>query len=54
MRLLSFKSYGLAIFASVLAVIPSVSPMDCCGVGEGVGIWSLIVLMSADVRSAFR
>jgi hypothetical protein len=53
-RMLSLKSYGLAILGSVLAILPCISVMGCCGVGEGVGIWSLIVLTSADVRSAFR
>ena len=51
-RMLSMKSRGLAIFGSVLALIPCISFMGCCGIGEGVGIWSLVVLMSADVKAA--
>jgi hypothetical protein len=54
MRMLKLRSYGLAVFASVLAAIPCISPMGCCGVGEGAGIRSFVVLMNADVRSAFR
>ncbi len=54
MRMLKLRSYGLAVFASVLAAIPCISPMGCCGVGEGAGIWSFVVLMNADMRSAFR
>jgi hypothetical protein len=54
MRMLSLKSYGLAVFASACAAIPCVSPMGCCGIGEGIGIWSFVVLMNADVRSVFR
>jgi hypothetical protein len=54
MRMLKLTSYGLAVFASVLAAIPCISPMGCCGIGEGAGIWSFVVLMNADVRSAFR
>jgi hypothetical protein len=42
-RMISLKSYSLAI-----------SPSACCGFGIGIGIWSLVVLMSADVRAAFR
>jgi hypothetical protein len=53
-RMLKLKSYALAVMASALAVIPCISPMGCCGIGEGIGIWSFVVLMSADVRSAFR
>jgi hypothetical protein len=26
----------------------------CFGIGEGAGIWSFVVLMNADARSAFR
>jgi hypothetical protein len=53
-RMLSLKSYSLAILASALAAIPFISLMGCFGIGQGVGIWSLVVLMSADVRTAFR
>jgi hypothetical protein len=52
-RMLSLKSYGLAVFASVLAAIPCISVMGCCGLGEGIGVWSLIVLLNSEVRSAF-
>ena len=46
-------SYGLAVLASVLAMTPCVSP-SCCGViGLLAGVWSLIVLLDADVREAF-
>ena len=34
--------------------VPCVSCAGCCGVGEVIGLWALIVLLSADVRSAFR
>jgi hypothetical protein len=53
-RMLSLQSYGLAVTGSILAAIPVVSFLGCCCIGEGVGIWSLIVLMSADVKTAFR
>jgi hypothetical protein len=51
-RMMMLKSYGLAVFASVLMAIPCISP--CCGVGTGVGVWALIVLLNPDVRAAFR
>jgi hypothetical protein len=54
-RMIMMRSYGLAVVASILAAVPVLS---CCScpflVGIGVGIWSLTVLFSADVRSAFR
>jgi hypothetical protein len=53
-RMLSLKNRGLAIFSSILAAIPCLSSMGCCGIGIGVGIWSLVVLMNADVKAAFR
>lgn len=51
--MLSLKAYPLAIIAALLAAIPWVSPTGCCGLGEGIGIWALVVLLSADVRAAF-
>jgi hypothetical protein len=53
-RMVSLKSYKLAILGSVLAAIPCVSALGCCGIGEGVAIWSLVVLVRPDVRSGFR
>jgi len=53
-RMLQLKSYGLAVFASVLAAVPCLSGLACCGIGEIVGIWSIVVLLQNDVRSAFR
>lgn len=52
LKMKSLQSYGLAMTASVLAMIPCVSP--CCLVGLPIGIWSLIVLMNPDVKAAFR
>ncbi len=53
-RMMMLRSYGLAVFVSVLAAIPCISPSSCCGIGEVIGIWSLVVLFSPDVRAAFR
>jgi hypothetical protein len=53
-RMLLMRSYGLAVFASIVAAIPCLSPSGCCLLGEIVGIWSLVVLMDPDVREAFR
>jgi hypothetical protein len=53
-RMLMLKSYGLAVFSSVLMAIPCVSPSACCLLGMGIGIWSLVILFQPDVRSAFN
>jgi hypothetical protein len=53
-RMLSLKNYGLAILAAILAALPGFSCTGFCCVGEVIGIWALIVLLSADVRAAFQ
>jgi hypothetical protein len=53
-RMMGLKSYALAVFVSVLAAIPCISCTACCGLGEGVGIWALVVLLNPEVRAAFR
>jgi hypothetical protein len=53
-RMLVLKSYGLAVAASVVTAIPCISCSACCGLGEGIGIWALVVLLNNDVRAAFR
>lgn len=47
------KARGFAIFSAVLAAVPVISPMACCLIGMGVGIWALVVLFSADGKAAF-
>jgi hypothetical protein len=46
------ESYGLAMAASIIAMIPCVSP--CCLLGLPIGIWALVVLMKPEVKSAFH
>jgi hypothetical protein len=53
-RMLVLKSYGLSVFASVLAAVPCISASACCGLGEIVGLWAVIVLARQEVREAFR
>ena len=53
-RMLSLKSHALAICGAISAAIPCVSISACCGAGVGIGIWALVVLLNADVKSAFR
>jgi hypothetical protein len=53
-RMFVLKSYGLAVFASVVTAIPCISCSGCCGLGEGIGIWALVVLLNEEVKAAFR
>jgi hypothetical protein len=48
------ESFGLAVTASVLALIPYPLLLTCCCVGIPIGIWSLVVLFNQDVRAAFQ
>jgi hypothetical protein len=50
-RMKKLESRGLAMTASILAMVPCIS---CCLVGLPIGIWSLVVLSKPEVRSEFR
>lgn len=52
LRMKALRGYALAMTATILAMVPCLSP--CCLLGLPIGIWSLVVLLSADVKSAFR
>ena len=51
LKMKSLESYGLAMTGSILAMLPC--SLGCC-LGLFIGIWSLVVLMDANVKSAFR
>jgi hypothetical protein len=53
LQMTKFRMYGLAIAASIIAMIPCFS-CCCCLIGLPVGIWSLVVLSRPEVRAAFR
>ena len=52
LKMKKLESYGLAITASILAIIPCTS--GCCLVGLPIGIWALVVLSKPEVKSAFH
>jgi uncharacterized BrkB/YihY/UPF0761 family membrane protein len=52
LKMKDLKHWNLAVVASVLAMIPCISP--CCIIGLPIGIWSLVVLMRPDVKAAFK
>lgn len=51
-KMKNLQSYGLAMTGAALALIPCTGP--CCVVSQLLSIYPLIVLMSADVKTAFR
>ena len=51
-KMMKLEMYGLAIAASVIAMIPCVSP--CCLLGLPIGIWALVVLLNQEVKAAFH
>ncbi len=46
------ESYGFAMAAAIIAMVPCVSP--CCLLGLPFGIWALIVLLKPEVKAAFQ
>ena len=52
LKMKKLESYGLAMTASILAMIPCLSP--CCLIGLPIGIWALVVLAKPEVKSAFH
>ncbi|GIX49851.1 MAG: hypothetical protein KatS3mg132_045 [Limisphaera sp.] len=50
-QMLKIRSFGWALTAAILAVIPCTSP--CCLLGLPIGIWALIVLYRPEVQAAF-
>jgi hypothetical protein len=52
MEMKKLKQWGLAVAASILAMVPCISP--CCIIGLPIGIWSLVILMRDDVKAAFQ
>jgi hypothetical protein len=51
MKMRALQSWPMAVAASVLAIIPCLSP--CCCIGIPIGIWALIVLFDANVKASF-
>jgi hypothetical protein len=51
LKMKKLQSYGFAMAAAILAMIPCISP--CCLIGLPFGIWALVVLMDPQVKAAF-
>jgi hypothetical protein len=52
MKMKKLESHGLAVAASIVAMIPCISP--CCLLGLPIGIWAAVVLFKPEVKSAFH
>lgn len=50
-QMMRLRNFGLSMAASVLAVIPCISP--CCCLGIPFGIWALVVLNKPEVKASF-
>lgn len=50
-QMMNLKKYKLSKIASVLTIIPLTS--SCCILGIPVGIWGLVTLRKAEVKSSF-
>lgn len=48
----NLRQWGLAMAASILAMVPCISP--CCIIGLPMGIWCLIILQKTEIKAAFR
>jgi hypothetical protein len=51
-KMRKLESYGMVMAATIISMLPCLSP--CCCVGLPVGIWILIVLSKPEVKSAFH
>jgi hypothetical protein len=51
-KMKGLENYGFAMTASIIAMIPCVSP--CCLLGLPFGIWALVVLSDPAVKSSFK
>ena len=50
-KMRSLSSYGWAMAAAIISAIPCTTP--CCLISIGIGIWALVVLNDASVKSSF-
>lgn len=52
LKMKELNQWGICVAASILAMIPCISP--CCIIGLPVGIWCLVVLNRPEVKTAFH
>ena len=52
LKMRELKQWELSLAASIVAMIPCISP--CCILGLPIGIWALVVLLRPEVKQAFQ
>lgn len=52
-KMMKLQSWGLALTGSIVAMIPCIVHPCCILIGIPIGIWSIVVLMNQEVKSAF-
>jgi hypothetical protein len=52
LKMKKLEGRALALTASILAMVPGLSP--CCVLGLPFGIWALVVLSKPEVKTAFH
>jgi hypothetical protein len=52
LKMRSLESYGLAMAAAIIGMLPCSCP--CCVITLPIGIWCLVVLLDANVKASFR
>jgi len=51
LKMRKLESHGLCVAASIIAMIPCLSP--CCCIGLPIGIWALVILNKPEVKQYF-
>jgi hypothetical protein len=51
-KMKDLQAWGVAVAASIVAMIPCISP--CCVLGLPIGIWCLVILFDQQVKAAFK
>lgn len=51
LKMRQLQNWGLSLAATILAMIPCLSP--CCCLGLPIGIWALVVLLDDNVKRSF-
>ena len=51
-KMMKLESHGMAFTATILAMIPCISP--CCLLGLPLGIWGIMILNDPQVKASFR
>jgi ABC-type proline/glycine betaine transport system permease subunit len=52
LKMKELTQWGLAVAASILVMIPCISP--CCIIGLPIGIWCLLTLNRPEVKNVFH